>query len=52
MPFISTANAVEMSAHPCAELVPVQKRSILDRYYLDAANGDLVSGLCEFDRSE
>ena len=52
MPFISTANAVEMSAHPCAELEPAQKRSIVDSYYLDATNGDLVSSLCEFDRSE
>jgi hypothetical protein len=32
MPFIATANAAEMSAHPCAELEPVQKRSILDSY--------------------
>jgi hypothetical protein len=34
MPFIATAYAAEMSAHPCAELVPVQNGSILDRYYL------------------
>ena len=34
MPFISTANAAEMSARPCAGLVPIQNRFILDRYYL------------------
>jgi hypothetical protein len=30
MPCISMANALEMSAHPCAELVAVQNSSILD----------------------
>jgi hypothetical protein len=32
MPFISMAFAIEMSAHPCAELVAIQKKSILDSY--------------------
>ena len=32
MPFISKADAFEMSAHPCAELVPVQNTGILDRH--------------------
>jgi hypothetical protein len=32
MPFISNAYAFEMSAHPCAELVPVQDTRILDWY--------------------
>jgi len=32
MPFISKSNAFEMSAHPCAELVPVQITRILDRH--------------------
>jgi len=39
MPFISTANAAEMLAHPCAEPVPVQKRSFLDRYWLATTSG-------------
>jgi len=32
MPFISKAFRFEMSAHPCAEPVPVQNTRILDRY--------------------
>jgi hypothetical protein len=32
MPFISKAYAFEVSAHPCAESVPVQNSSIRDRY--------------------
>ena len=28
MPFISTANAVDKSAHPCAELEPVQSSNL------------------------
>jgi hypothetical protein len=34
LPFISTANAVEMSAHPCAELVGYRNRPIPDSNYL------------------
>jgi hypothetical protein len=30
-PFISTAYAVEMLAHPCAGLVPIRKKRFLDR---------------------
>ena len=36
MPFISMADAVEMSAHPCAEIVAVQNGPIQDSNYLAA----------------